>query len=138
MTGRWRLLAIALSVAGIGLSIYLTVLHYIGFAAACPTTGPINCETVLASKYAVVAGTSIPTSALGIVWFLVSAVLWTRPFGWAQLVWSAVGLLTVLSLVFVEIVLLGAICLWCTATHLLVLTLFLVALTERGRQQGAY
>jgi uncharacterized membrane protein len=129
VTGRWRLLAIALSVAGIGVSIYLTVLHYLGFAPACPTTGPVNCETVLTSKYAVLAGTSIPTSALGIVWFTTSAVFWIGR--WRRLInwWSGTGLAFALVLVFVEVGLLGAICLWCTAAHLLVLTLFLMALT---------
>jgi len=133
---RPQLAAIALSVAGIGVSVYLTVLHYIGFAPACPVSGPVNCEAVLNSPYAVIGGTSIPTSALGIAWFAVSAVLWTRPFGWPALAWSVVGMLTVLYLVFVEIVLLGAICLWCTAAHILVLALFLIALTLWQRDRA--
>jgi len=138
VSGRLRLVAVALSVAGIAVSVYLTVVHFIGFAPACPTTGPINCETVLTSKYAVLAGTSIPTSALGVVWFTVSAVFWIG--GWRRAInwWSGAGLAFALALVFVEIGVLGAICLWCTAAHLLVLTLFLIALTEHSRQRGAY
>ena len=133
---RPQVAAIALSVAGIGVSVYLTVLHYIGFAPACPVSGPVNCEAVLNSPYAVIGGTSIPTSALGIAWFAVSAALWTRPFGWPQLAWSVVGMLTVLYLVFVEIVLLGAICLWCSAAHILVLALLLTALTLWQRDRA--
>jgi uncharacterized membrane protein len=68
----------------------------------------------------------------------VSAVFWTRPFGRVQLAWSAIGILTVLYLVFIEIVRLGAICLWCTAAHVLVLATFLIAVTMRSREQGAY
>ena len=126
---RLQVLAIALSVAGLAVSIYLTVLHFIGFAPACPASGPVNCEAVLSSPYAVIAGTTVPTSAAGIAWFAVSAVLWLRGFGRVLLAWSVLGLVTVLYLVFVEIVRIGAICLWCTAAHVLVVGVLLIALT---------
>ena len=59
----------------------------------------------------------------------------SRHLATAQLLWSAVGLVTALYLVYVEIVQLGALCVWCSAAHVLVLLIFLVALTrpERGR-----
>jgi uncharacterized membrane protein len=123
--------AVLISVAGIAVSIYLTVLHYAGVVPACPAAGSINCEAVLASPYAVVAGSSIPTSALGIAWFAVSAALWTRTTAWPQLAWSLGGLAVVMALVYVEIVLVGAICLWCTAAHALVVALVLIAVTPR-------
>lgn len=113
------------------MSIYLTVLHYAGVTPACPASGAVNCEAVLSSSYALIAGTSLPTSLLGIVWFGVNAALWTRPAAWPHLAWAGVGLLSVLYLVFVEIVLLGAICLWCTAAHVLVVALVLIAVTVR-------
>lgn len=124
------------AVAGAAVSIYLTVLHYVGVVPGCPVTGPINCDAVLTSPYAVLAGTSVPTSAAGIIWFAISAVLWTRPVGRVQLAWSALGLLTVLYLVFLEIVRIGAICLWCTAAHLLVVFIFVVALSLVSRQRA--
>ncbi len=127
-----------LSVAGVAVSIYLTVLHYAGVVPACPASGPVNCEAVLSSSYAVIAGTAIPTSAAGIAWFVVSAVLWTRRFSWVQLAWSVIGALTVIYLLFIEIVRLGAICLWCTAAHVLTVAILLIALTMRGRGDGAY
>ena len=123
--------AVGISVAGIAVSVYLTVLHYAGVVPACPASGSVNCEAVLSSSYAVVAGSSIPTSALGIAWFAVSVALWTLPAGRLVLAWSAVGLLGVLYLVFIEIDRLGAICLWCTAVHVLVVALVLVAVTVR-------
>ena len=123
--------AVLISVAGIGISIYLTAVHFAGVVPACPASGAINCEAVLASPYAVLAGSSVPTSALGIAWFAVSAAVWTRPSGWVQVAWSAVGLVGVLGLVFVEIVLLGVICLWCTAAHALVLALMVIAVAAR-------
>jgi uncharacterized membrane protein len=125
---RWQLLALAASVAGLAVSIYLTVVHFAGVPLACPVNGTISCEAVLSSKFAVIAGTNVPTSAAGIVWFSVSMLLWTRRAGRIQLAWSAVGLVTVLFLVYIEIVQLGVICIWCSAAHILVVVIFLVAL----------
>lgn len=126
---RVQIVGLVAAVAGVAVSIYLTVLHYVGAVPGCPITGPINCDAVLTSPYAVIAGTSIPTSAAGIVWFAVSAVLWTRPVNRVQLGWSVLGLVTVLYLVFLEIVRIGAICLWCTGAHVLVVIAFIAALS---------
>jgi uncharacterized membrane protein len=133
-----RLQAVALlaGLAGVGVSIYLTVVHYAGIPLACPANAVVNCEQVLSSSYAVVDGSGIPTSAAGIAWFGVSACLATAVLLkhgdtlWAtlQLGWSTIGLITVLYLVYVEIVRLGAVCVWCTVAHALVLVIFLIAL----------
>jgi uncharacterized membrane protein len=127
---RWQLLALAASLAGLGISIYLTAVHYAGVPLACPANGTINCEAVLSSRYAVIAATGVPTSAAGIVWFAVSLLLWTRRPGRIQLAWSAIGLVTVLFLVYIEIVQLGVVCIWCSVAHALVLVIFLVALVR--------
>src|SRR6202171_6039349 len=116
---RWQLLALAAGLAGLGISIYLTAVHYAGVPLACPANGTIDCEAVLSSPYAVIAGTAVPTSVAGIVWFVVSVVLWITRFTRLQLAWSIAGLVTVLALVFVEIVRIGAICIWCSAAHVL-------------------
>ncbi len=128
---RLRLIAILVSLAGVAVSIYLTVVHYAGFVPACPVSGAISCEAVLSSPYAVIAGTSIPTSVAGILWFAVSAALWARPRRSLLLAWSMLGLLTVIYLLFVEIVLVGAVCLWCTAAHALVVVLVLIAMGRK-------
>jgi uncharacterized membrane protein len=131
---RWQLLALAASVAGLGVSIYLTVVHYSSIPPACPATAQINCEQVLSSAYGVIGGSAVPTSAAGIAWFAVSALLaagrLTGRAGLArpQLAWSALGLATVLFLVFIELVVLGAVCVWCSAAHVLVLLIFLISL----------
>ena len=126
---RAQVVGLVAGLAGAAVSIYLTVLHFVGVVPGCPITGPINCDAVLTSPYAVIAGTSVPTSAAGIVWFAISAALWTRPVGWMNLAWSTLGLVTVLYLVYIEIVRIGAICLWCTGAHVLVAAIFLLALT---------
>lgn len=131
--------AAAAGVAGVVVSAYLTVLHFAGSVPACPVSGHINCEAVLSSSYGVIAGTQVPTSAAGIVWFAVSVLLWLGPFERARLPWSVAGVATVLYLVYVEIVALGAVCLWCTAAHVLVLVIFVIALmrwTERREAEA--
>jgi uncharacterized membrane protein len=127
--GRAQMAALGLSLAGVGISIYLTLLHYAGIVPACPSSGTINCEAVLTSSYSVIPGTTIPTSAAGIVWFAVSALLWGWRVGPLHLLWSAIGLATVLYLVFVELIVIRVICLWCTAAHVLVLAIALIAVT---------
>jgi len=129
---RLQLAALVISLAGLAVSIYLTVLHSAGVVPGCPVSGPVNCEAVLSSSYAVIGGTAVPTSAAGIVWFGVSAVLWTRPFGRAHLAWAGISLVTVPYLVFIEIVRLGVICLWCTAAHVLVVAIVVIALSSRS------
>jgi uncharacterized membrane protein len=126
------------AVGGLAISVYLTVVHYAALPLVCTTTGIVSCERVLGSPYSIIAGTGLPTSAAGIVWFSVSAVLAALQLGrprsprlvrW-HFAWSVAGLGTVIFLVFVEIVQLGAICIWCTSAHALVVMTFLIALTR--------
>jgi uncharacterized membrane protein len=141
---RLQALALAVGIAGIGVSVYLTAVHYTSVPLVCTTVGAINCEAVLTSPYSVIAGTTVPTSAAGIVWFLVScglAVLRlrnpaSRDVARLQLAWSAIGLVTVVGLVFIEIVIVGAICIWCTAAHVLVVAICLISLAPAGRGLG--
>jgi uncharacterized membrane protein len=136
-----RLWAGVLSLAGLAISIYLTVVHYAQgqVSLLCATSGPINCEQVTTSPQANVG--PVPVALLGIVWFLVTLVLaigptWQRQFassvGWLTLrmVWSLAGLLVVFYLIYAELFLIGAVCLWCTVVHALVIGLFLLAVNE--------
>lgn len=131
-------------VAGLAISAYLTVVHYSALPLVCTTSGVISCERVLSSPYSVVAGSGLPTSAAGIIWFSVSAALAAGQLTGRRaaaimrwhLLWSAIGLATVVYLVFLEIVQLGAICIWCTSAHALVVVTFLIALT-RWRQAAS-
>jgi uncharacterized membrane protein len=133
---RLQALALGAALAGLGISIYLTVVHYSTIPLACPANAVVNCEQVLSSPYGVIGGSGVPTSAAGIVWFGVSALLAAgllsgrQVLAPIQLAWSSLGLLTVLFLVYLEIVQLGAVCIWCSAAHLLVLLIFLIALTR--------
>jgi uncharacterized membrane protein len=141
----------AMAVAGIAIAVYLTAVHYARTAAVCTTVGPINCTSVLQSRYSLVPGTELPITLPGLLWFAVSGGLamaglravWRgerepQRLRLAMLVWSAAGLAFVLYLVFVEIVVVGAICEWCTAVHLLTLATFLVALHRWQTREAAH
>ncbi len=125
--GAWWLAG--LSVVGLGIAAYLTSVHYAGVALACPSTGAINCEVVTTSAYSVVPGTQVPITVPGMAWFVLSLGLALaqlgqpeRP-GWRRLhaAWAGVGILTVFYLVYVELVRLHTVCLWCTGVHLVIL-----------------
>jgi uncharacterized membrane protein len=126
-----------LSLLGIAIAIYLTIVHYnTHVELICSASGIVNCEHVLSSAYAYVPGTLIPTSVAGILWSIVAAVLavaawliWPakRIVCIAELIWAAIGMLTVFYLVYAELVVLHAICAWCTAVHVTVLLYLLIA-----------
>ncbi len=70
-----QILLLLLAMGGIGISIYLTIIHYEHILPICSNTGLINCAHVLSSEYSVVPGTSIPITVPGLGWCLVSAGL---------------------------------------------------------------
>ena len=131
-----KLVVLAAAVAGVGVSIYLTIVHANSSALVCSTSGVVNCERVLSSAYGTILGTPIPTSVAGIVWFAVSGGLALAAWRNAQLAWGALGLLTVLFLIYVEIDVVGAICAWCTVAHVLVVITLVAVLTERYSGAG--
>ena len=124
-----------LSLAAVAIASYLTAAHYSGSSTlACPDTGVVNCALVTTSSWSTIAG--IPLAVLGLVWAVAMAGL-TLPWAWrsgrASLerirLWAAAaGALMVVYLVYVELFMIGAICLWCTAMHLTAVALFGVVL----------
>ena len=137
---RWAQIAsLVLSLAALAISTYLTVTHYSDPASlACPDTGVVNCTLVTTSSWSVVVG--VPVAVLGLVWSLVMVGL-TLPWSWrsgsvrfdrARIALSGIGAVTVLYLVYVELFCIGAICLWCTAVHVLAVSLFAVVLAARA------
>lgn len=129
-TGWQRPALVAIAVAGIAISIYLTATHNGSVPLVCTVGSVVNCASVTHSAYSVIPGTSIPISAMGILWFALTGALAFGPSRIPHLVWASLGLLVVLYLVFVEIVILHQICEWCTVVHLLVLTNFVIVLRQ--------
>ena len=120
-----------------------TMTHYSDPAAlACPDTGVVNCTLVTTSSWSVLLG--VPVAVLGLAWSLVMVGL-TLPWAWrtgsvaldrARTAAAALGALAVLYLVYVELFRIGAICLWCTAVHVLAVSLFAVVLASRNAAPG--
>lgn len=135
-----QLALLVLALLGTGDAIYLTLVHYNNqVELACPENAVFNCTRVISSIYAYVPGTSVPISLPGLAWCLVVALLALAGLWWGaqqrwlritQFAWTLLGLLAVLYLVYVEIVLLHNICLWCTVLHLLILLMFLLTLVR--------
>jgi uncharacterized membrane protein len=129
---RWT--SLVLAIAGLGVSVYLTIAHYTtAVALACPNTGAINCEKVTTSPESNVFG--IPVAVLGLAFYLFLVAIMT-PWAWrsgrrevalARLLSLVVGIGFVLYLVYAEVFQIGNICLWCTSVHVITLILFALA-----------
>jgi uncharacterized membrane protein len=106
------LLAVA-ALAGLAIASYLTIVHYQGAVPICATSG---CEIVQRSRYAELLG--VPVALLGTLTFgamLLSAGL-RKPFVVVSA--AALALTAVLFaayLVYVQLVVLDAVCMWCVA-----------------------
>ncbi len=121
---------------GLIVSVYLTYDHYASSSLlACPERGLINCAKVTTSVYANFFG--VPLAVLGLFFFVLMLFLqlpraWRSSslIKWVRLAAAGGGVIMVLYLVYAELFLINAICLYCTVVH--VLTLMLFALTAFG------
>jgi uncharacterized membrane protein len=127
---RWTTLV--LSLAGLGVSIYLTIAHYTSSSIlACSDKGLVNCAKVTTSPESVVFGV-FPVAVLGLAFFVFMTAINT-PWAWrlklpllrwARLGSAVVGIGFVLYLIYVEVIQIGNICLWCTSVHVITFLLF--------------
>ena len=130
----FQLVTWALAIAGLGVSIYLTIAHYTSSSIlACSDKGLVNCGLVTTSPESMVFGV-FPVAVLGLAFyvFMVAAVSpWAWRLKYPQLAWVRlasviVGIGFVLYLVYTELFTLNAICLWCTSVHVLTFLLFVL------------
>jgi uncharacterized membrane protein len=132
-----QLATLALSIAGLGVSIYMTIEHFTGNATlACSSNSVVNCEAVTTSPESMVFGV-LPVAVLGLA-FYVFMVPATTPWAWKskrreiallRLASVVVGVGFIIYLIYVELIQIGFICLWCTSVHVITFALFaLVAL----------
>ena len=128
---------LVLATAALAVSAYLTWEHFhdpSGTTLACPATGAINCVKVTTSQYSKFLG--MPVAILGllyyvVVWVLNLPAMWrsaSSAVRWGRLVVVTMGLVFVLWLVYAELYLIDAICLWCTAVHVITFLLFCLTL----------
>ena len=131
---RWLpVTSLLLVLAGVAVAGYLTVEHYTASTTlACPETGVVNCQKVTTSAQSTVLG--IPVALLGLLFFLTLVpaclpVAWRSgqpAVRWGRVVFALAGVGFVLYLIYAELFVLDAICLWCTAVHLIAVALFAV------------
>ncbi|HTY73112.1 MAG TPA: vitamin K epoxide reductase family protein [Actinomycetes bacterium] len=127
--------SVGLAALGLVLSVYLTFEHYSGNGSlACSDKGVVNCLKVTTSQWSSVLG--IPVAVFGLVFFAVMIpMLLPRAWAsqdtrlrWARLGLASVGMASVVYLVCVEAFAVRAICLWCTAVHVVTFLLFSMVL----------
>jgi uncharacterized membrane protein len=119
------------ALACVAVATYLTIAHYTTpNVLACSDSGFVNCATVTTSAQSTFVG--IPVAVLGLGWSLVMAVL-CAPAAWrssslalvrARLGLSVLGVGFVLWLVYAELFVIRALCIWCTVIHVLTFALF--------------
>jgi len=132
---KWPYLKFALALIGLGLGIYLTVAHYVSPSLlVCSDSGLVNCARVTSSPQSVIFG--VPVAVLGLLYYLGMTLL-THPralASWRLYSWryayAVAGILFVLYLVYTELFVIGNICMYCTAVHLVTFILFAMIVTE--------
>jgi uncharacterized membrane protein len=116
-----RVAVALLALVGLGIAAYLTYARYAHASIVCTTGG---CETVQSSDYAEILG--IPVAVLGLVGY--AAILVTTFFAGesARVAGAALalgGLVFSVYLIFVQIFPIGAFCVWCLASDLVMVLL---------------
>jgi uncharacterized membrane protein len=127
LNGRLAPLLAALSLAGLGISIYLTASHWGGQPIACAGVG--SCDYVNSSDYAKIG--DVPVSLLGAGLYgslFAVAVRWylapddeLAPFVFWGL--AVAGVVYAAYLTYVEVAVLHAICVWCVASAVILLAM---------------
>ncbi len=135
-------LSVAFVIVGVLVSIYMTIYKLTDNNAMCLGSG--NCSVVNASRYAEVNG--IPVAAIGVLGYAaILAVLYMETkngyfkqngtllvFGLAL-----TGFLFTLWLIYVEIVLLKALCPFCVTSQVAMTIIFIIAVIRLIRQPQA-
>jgi len=132
MKNRLTQVAIALTIIGFLVSIYMTIYKLTSNDAMCIGSG--DCHTVNASKYSEVNG--IPVSMVGIVGYAsLFGVLWLeRKPGFFKdngtMIFfglSLIGFFFTIWLIFVEVVLLKAYCPFCITSQISMILIFILS-----------
>ena len=115
-----------LALLGMGVSLYLSITHYLGFAVPCDLTH--GCETVLNSKYSVFL--NVPLAVWGVAYFtgVIFASLMSNHYAvWRKILTGllAVGALSSLVFLSLQFFVIKKVCQYCFTTDLLSILLFI-------------
>src|SRR5580704_11374477 len=131
----FQLVTWVLSLAGLGVSIYLTIAHFTeSKLLGCSESGLVNCTKVTTSPQSYVFG--IPVAVLGLAYFM-AAVALMSPWAWRwnrrevaliRIASLVVGMGFVLYLLYAELFTIGSICLYCTSVHAITFLLFVLTI----------
>jgi uncharacterized membrane protein len=120
------------ALAGLGVSIYLTIAHFTEstLAGCSETSGLVNCTKVTTSPQSYVFG--IPVAVLGLAFYVFAAAIMS-PWAWRwarrevyllRLASVVVGIGFVIYLIYAELFIIGSICLYCTSVHAITFIIF--------------
>ncbi len=133
-------LPIILAFMGILDAAYLVYEHYAMIIPPCPTNPGllIDCGAVLASKFSVILG--VPLALFGLIHYLLLIswlVLYKRKFGRVlALLQATAGAIFSLYLVYLQLVVIRAICIYCMASAVISLTIFVIMYRDIVRVLG--
>ena len=114
------------SLIGFGISLYLAIYHYLGYAIPCTVTH--GCEAVLNSKFATILG--LPLSVWGLAYFvgiIFSSLMANHYNIWRKILTALLGIGAIGALLLLsdQFFILKKICQYCFATDTLIILMFL-------------
>ena len=133
------LILAVLDVVGLAIAAYLTVVELGGGVPVC---GPLQgCAEVARSEYSRIAGVPVAVFGVGLSLVLLTlALAWWRTDLRALLLahygLSLAGVLFEVYFLYLQVAVIGAVCVWCTTYGLSLVARFAVAAIVWVRQQG--
>lgn len=114
---RLRLVVGVLAAAGVAVAAYLTYARYTDTAIACTTGG---CETVQSSRYAEVAGLPVVLLGLGTYLAILASAFSASELGAGAAALALGGAAFSAYLLYVQLVVIEALCQWCLVSDALI------------------
>ena len=134
------LILAVLDVIGLAIASYLSIVELGGGVPVC---GPLHgCETVAQSPYGRIAGVPVAVFGVGLSLALLTlAITWWRTNLYLLLLahygLSLAGVVFEVYFLYLQVFVIGAVCVWCTSYGLSLVLRFVIALAVWLRRPGA-
>jgi uncharacterized membrane protein len=125
------LILAGLDLAGLAIAVYLSAVELGGGVPVC---GPLHgCEEVARSEYSRIAGVPVAVYGVGLSLILLTlAIAWWRTNLYVLLLahygLSLAGVLFEIYFLYLQVFVIGAVCVWCTSYGLSLILRFVIAL----------